>query len=403
MRKILAALLLLPALASGSYFGDGAFFTQSTGNATTTPLAGGATYTGTGEQNDYAGIFCQVKTDAAGTLYFDFSIDGTNWDSTYPVSGYTVDANVPEVHTAVVSGRHVRTRLVNGSDAQTYMRMQCYHGPDVSLNASANQPVSRDGDAKTVRIYADPQDEIVLGQRTGVFHYTKFAYMPDIDSTDGEKIITADPAKPAGPEVLTTAETFSIAFNDTTDGEATNGALTLFIDYVDSNGSKASATHTLSTTSPDTTAFSGLGINRVAVASSGSTDANGNAITITSSSTGGVHAYVPAGGSVTQQALLHTPSDAQAVAKFLFANVNKLSGSNPVVTIKGWVHNRLVDTKYEVFRFIMNTATTEHFEIVEPVGFKLSAGDILYFTANTNVNNTIVGSFRFSLNIYENN
>jgi hypothetical protein len=385
-----------------SYFGDPGFSETSTGNSTTTPLAGDATFTGTGEQNDYPDVFVMLKSDADGTLYFDFSNDGTNWDSTYPVLGYDCNAGIPEVHVARKAGRYFRARYVNGSDAQTYFRMTVYYGQHGDLMASANQAVSRHGDAKVVRVYADPQDEIVLGQRNGVLHYTKFGYLPDIDTADGELMITADPGKPAAPEVLTTAETFDIAFNDTTDGDSTNGALTIYFDYLDANGARAVGTHTLSGTSPDTTSFSGLGINRVAVSSSGSTDTNANAITITSSTTGGVHAYVPAGEGVTQQALFHTPSNAQAVAKFLFANCNKLSGSSPIVTIKGWVHNRLVDTKFEVFRFLMDTDTTEHFEIVEPVGFKLSAGDIIYFTANTNQNNTSVGSFRFSLNEYEN-
>ena len=130
---------------------------------------------------------------------------------------------------------------------------------------------------------------------------------------------------------------------------------------------------------------------------------NVNDITITSSSSGGVHAFVPAGEGVTQQALFHVPSNGRGIAKYLFINVNKLSGSNPTVTIKGIVHNRTVDSKFEVFRAVMDTATTEHLEISEPVGFALSASDILYFTANTDTNNTIVGACRFSMNIYEDN
>lgn len=39
----------------------------------------------------------------------------------------------------------------------------------------------------------------------------------------------------------------------------------------------------------------------------------------------------------------------------------------------------------------------------EPIGFALSASDILYFTAETDTNNTAVSSLRFSLNVYENN
>ncbi len=389
-----------------SYFGDAGFGITSpttSGNSTTTPLSSAATFTGTWEQNDFPETMVSCTTDNGGTLYFDFSVDGTNV-STFPVSGFNVSSGIHEFHVAVKGPRYFRVRLVNDTGAQSYLRMFTYYGMNFTRpNVPANQAMGRDSDAGAVRLYADPQDEIVLGQRSGVRHYTKFGYLPDIDSGDGELMITADPAKPSAPEVLTTAETFSIAFTDTTDGESTNGALTLFIDYIDTDGKFATAIHTLSTTTPDTTAFSGLGINRVAVASSGSTDTNADDITITSSSSGGVHAFVPAGGGVTQQALFHTPSNAQAVAKFLLCNCNKLSGSNPVVVIKGWVHNRTVDTKFEVFRFVMDTATTDYFEFAEPIGFKLSGGDILYFTADTDTANTVVGSFRFSLNEYENN
>jgi len=178
--------------------------------------------------------------------------------------------------------------------------------------------------------------------------------------------------------------------------------LLAILDYLDDNGEFATGTHVLGSSSPDTTSFSGLGINRVAVAASGSADTNVAAITVTSSSSGGVHAYIPAGQGVTQQALFHTPSNAIGVAKFLFGNVNKISGgSSPRVTLKGWVHNRTVDTKFEVFRYTIDTATQNSFSINEPVGFKLSAGDILYFTADTNTNNSTVSSFRFSLNLYD--
>lgn len=405
MARFLAILLFaLPVHAS--FYGSGGLNVESSGNSTTTPLSGGATFTGSGEVNALDEVFCQVLTDADGTLYFDFSIDGTNWDSTYPVSGYDIDASIPSAHKAVKSGRHFRARLVNGSSAQTYLRMKCYYGPYSELRSSANQAARRDADAKIVRIYAPPQDEIVLNQRTGVGHYTKFAYLPDVDTADNEIMITADPAKPTAPEVLSSAETFSIAYtaaNDGAGGGAT-GCTTLFFDYVDSDGNYATGSHVLGSSSPDTTSFSGFGINRVACAASGTADTNVAAITVTSSSSGGVHAYIPAGQGVTQQAMFHVPSNSRGIAKFLFANVNKIvAGGSPRVTLKGWIHNRTVDTKFEVFRYVTDTAVENHFVISEPVGFALSAGDILYFTASTTVNNTTVSSLRFSMNIYENN
>ena len=53
-------------------------------NTTLTALGSGATFTGAWEQNDYPDVMVVVKTDNTGTLYFDFSPDGINADSTFP-------------------------------------------------------------------------------------------------------------------------------------------------------------------------------------------------------------------------------------------------------------------------------------------------------------------------------
>ena len=37
------------------------------------------TYTGAGELNNYAYVGVNLQVDESGTLYFDFSQDGTNW------------------------------------------------------------------------------------------------------------------------------------------------------------------------------------------------------------------------------------------------------------------------------------------------------------------------------------
>ena len=389
-----------------SYYGNITGITSPTtdGNSTTTPLSSGATFTGTWEQNNLPEVMVSCTTDNSGTLYFDFSVDGTNV-STFPVSGFAVSSGIHEFHVAVKGPRYFRARLVNDTGAQSYLRLSTYYGTDFTRpNAPTNQSVSRHTDATLVRVYADPQDEIVLDQRTGVFHYTKFAYLPDIDTGDGETFITANPTKTAAPEILTTAETFSIAYDDVNDGSAGTGATQLFIDYIDADGVDQTATHTLGSSSPDTTAFSGLGINRCAVSASSTNDTNEAAITFTSSTTGGVHAYLPADQGVTQQAVFHVPSNAKGVAKLLFFNANKIGGgSEPKVTVKGWIHNRLIDTKYEIFRYIMDVSVENHLELTDPIGFALSAGDVLYFTAETTVNNTVVGAMRFSLNVYENN
>jgi len=378
----------------------------STSNSTTTPLGSGATFTGVGEQNNYSQVGVMCKTDNTGTLYFDFSNDGTNWDSTFPSSGFEVADGISEFHTAVKLGRYFRVRLVNDSGAQTYLRLTTYYGDNfVPSVTPLNQTVGIDSDATLTRSTV-PQDEIRIGRRAGVTGWTKFAYRSNLTSGGGDEIIWANSTSSDTFTPMTSADTFDIEYDGTaggsTDGAGTVGATELTISYIDSTGRPATATHTLGTDGDDTTAFSGLGINRVAVSASGTNKANKSEIKISTTSGGStdVQAIIPAGGSVTQQAIYFNGSNDDSVAKFLYFNVNKLSGSNPKVTVLGWAYNRAIDTKFEVFRHVVDTQSENTVIIEDPVGFNLSPTDVLYFTANTDQNNTQI-TLRFSLNEYQ--
>ena len=371
---------------------------QSTGNSTTTPLTTSATFTGTAEQNGAAHVGVMVKTDQPGTLFFDFSGDGTNWDSTYPVQGFAVAANVPDFHVAVKLGRYFRVRFVNGDDgAQTFLRLYTYYGTDFVPGAHAlNQQIGNDTDAIVVRP-TNFGDEVLTERRAGVSFFTKFGYRSTLSAAGGEETVWATTGNFTP---MTTASTFTIAYNNTTDGLGQNGALTLYFQYIDANGIDAVAVHTLGSSGSDVTSFTGLGINRVSVSSSGSADYNTNDITITETTGGTTQAFIPATQSVTQQAIFFTDANSYGVAKFLFFNVNKLSGSNPKVVVKAYVYNRNVATRYEVFRHTVDTQSENTVQITEPVGFRLSPSDVLYWVADTDQNNTIM-SLRFSLFEYK--
>lgn len=372
-------------------------------NSTETPLSSGATFTGTAEKVDADQVGVMVKTDNDSTLYFDFSGDGTNWDSTFPVNGFAVSSGVSAFHTAVKLGRYFRVRLVNGSGAQSYLRLYTYFGSNfIPANAPLNQSASLYQDAIFTRGTV-AQDEIRIGRRGGAEGWTKFGYRSGLTAAGGEQQIWATTGNFTP---LTSAETFNITYDGTgggsTDGAGTNGALTLVFYYLDSNGNPAIATHTLGTDGTDTTSFSGLGINRVAVASSGSTNTNGSNITITATTAGTTQAFIPAGQSVTQQAIYHVGHNHDAVAKFLFINASRdAGGTPPVIVFKAYVFNRNVETFYEVFRYSMDTAVKNELTLTEPVGFNLSPSDVLYFVGETNRNSTDVSSLRFSLNQYQ--
>lgn len=131
-----------------------------TGNSTTTPLASGATFTGTGEQNQFPDVYVSCITDQAGKLYFDFSNDGTNWN-VFPPTGFDLAAGVHEAHKALKAGRYFRARVTNTSgSAQTYLRLYTYYGEFDQLTAPLTFLPNTDTDAITTK-------SVLVGQTDG--------------------------------------------------------------------------------------------------------------------------------------------------------------------------------------------------------------------------------------------
>lgn len=132
----------------------------STGNSTTTPLASGATFTGTGEQNQFPDVYVSCITDQAGKLYFDFSNDGANWN-VFPPAGFDLTANVHEAHKALKAGRYFRARVTNTSGSnQTYLRLYTYYGEFEQLTSPLNFAPNNDTDAITTK-------SVLVGQTAG--------------------------------------------------------------------------------------------------------------------------------------------------------------------------------------------------------------------------------------------
>lgn len=246
----------------------------------------------------------------------------------------------------------------------------------------------------------DPQDQITRGLVSDASQLNKFGFRDDVDIADGDALVIADNTTNT-PTILTSADTFDITYNNTTDGASTTGALSLLISYLDSNADLQTATHTLGSTGSDTTSFSGLGINRVVVLSSGSAETNTNDITVTATTGGSVQAFVLAGTSVTQQLWFHCPRNVIPATKYMFLNALKISGGgSPRVTFKVKVYSRVTSTVYEVFRYEMDTSVENGRAFEDPCNFPFSGQDVVYVTASTDTNNTSV-SARLSLNFFD--
>lgn len=384
-----------------SYLSDVNSETSAEGVNTDYTISGGNwsgdTYTGAGELTEFEYVVTSLQTDEDGTLFYDFSVDGTNW-TTFPTNGFAISAGIHAYHSAHKGAfRYFRPRYV-GDGGRSYFRLKTqYTNTQVQLNAPLNQAVATDADAINVR-GDDFQEEVANGRRSGVVKWTKWGANTDVDSAAAEVVA------PFGGTFtpLESAETFEIAYNDSTDGAdgGATGAKVLTIWYIDANGLPRITTHTLGSSSPDTTAFSGFGINRMAVSSSGSSNFNVNDITVTATTAGTNQSMIVAGQSVTKQAIHFVGSNHIAVGNSATINIARLSGSAPRVTIRMFVFNRGITTKFDIFDMLMDTSVENTHYVNEFEGFVLNSTDVAWFEATTNTNDTPV-NIRISLNEYQ--
>lgn len=95
------------------------------GNSTSTPLAGGAVFTGTAiDVSGYNGVVLHVDTShasASGGLEFQTSTDGTNWSHSH---GYTMPASSSRHFEETLPSKWFRIKYTNGSTLQTHFRLQ---------------------------------------------------------------------------------------------------------------------------------------------------------------------------------------------------------------------------------------------------------------------------------------
>jgi hypothetical protein len=305
---------------------------ESTSNSSTTPLSTGATFTGDSEYNNFPQVGVMVKTDQPGTLFFDFSGDGTNWDSTFPTAGFNVEANIPEFHTAVKLGRYFRVRFINGTtDAQTFLRLYTYFGLNFIPSVSpVNQAYGLDADSTIVKIvphWLQVNRELVTGI-TFINQHGKNAAASAGDTIEiGQNAITF----PA------TAEIVNVVSTSTDDDGSPEGvgAFTILINGIDENFAIAEETVTLdgTTNAPTTTKFWFINTAKIVTAS---TNAGAiGTITMTSAAAGTpLLATIAIGSNKTQSANYMVPADCTVyfnLPQVTFINTNNNAQSQVVL------------------------------------------------------------------------
>ena len=280
----------------------------STDNSTTATLSGDATYTGIGEQNAHSDVMVSCFSDTAGTLYFDFSVNGTDW-RTFPVAGFSVAANIHEFHTAVKGPRYFRIRFVNGASAQSTFQLYTYFGTFRQGNSPLNQSVGKDSDAITARVIGEERFT-AEGRYSDRLLVHKFGENPDVDGAEdiweGQTVHGDYTGFPTSGTAETIDVSSSLAADTNTSG---TGAWTIRLYGLDANWEIQEETITMNGTNKVTSSGTYQRAFRIIVLTAGSGGTNAGVITAQhTTTTANVFCAVPAGEGRTRLALYTIPA-----------------------------------------------------------------------------------------------
>lgn len=360
-------------------------------NSSSSALNAGNTFTGTWtDVSGFSSVVVAVATDQDGSFSVQYSTDATNVDSTLTRYYRTGKINVP--HRFTNTRRYMRVVFTNDSASnQTYFRLQTELGDKEDLNAPLDSTLAQDFDATVVRP-TDFFNEVAQGVRQGWTTWNKWGYNPDIDTAAAEDIWSIGGTFTQ----LSSAETMDLVSTSANDTSAGTGARSVIIYGVDANYMEQTEVVTLNGTTPVTTSNTWLGINRVAIYLAGSTGYNEGDINVTATTATTNQAQIPATEGSTQQALFFVPAQQQAYLDWMLINIVKTSGgATPTVTVKMYVTSLVSNSRYEVFRHIVDTSVENTVELTPSQPFVVGEKSLIKVQAETDQNNTAV-SVRFS-------
>lgn len=132
---------------------------ESARNTTVRALHAGEEFIGEQEFNSTRDVMVSCKSDTAGTIFFEFSVDGQNWE-VYPSYGFEVNANEHFLKVVQKGPMHFRVRYVNGENDQTYFRLYTYYGSFRSANMDFGEGASIEDDWE--EFYRPTKREVVI-------------------------------------------------------------------------------------------------------------------------------------------------------------------------------------------------------------------------------------------------
>ena len=234
-------------------------------------------------------------------------------------------------------------------------------------------------------------DDVIMGLVDGETPVNKWGKMSGLG-------LTAVPVRPTvavfNPltDIITTAQTLTITYDNATDGLGTTGAVTLIITYIGSDDLEATAYHTMGNTGSDVSLFTTKGVNRVVALVNGAIS-NVNDITLTATIDATIQAVIPAGKGVTQQAIFHTEIGKTTIIDTLFLNAQRVAGggADPKVTFNIYSWSRVVNSRFDVFEFQLNTATNEHLDL-DNLKLPFGGREVIWVEAVSDKTDTFVAS-----------
>ena len=101
-----------------------------------------------------------------------------------------------------------------------------------------------------------------------------------------------------------------------------------------------------------------LGINRMTVYGSGTSQTNVGTVSATSTASVTTEAQIEIGQGVSHHTMYHTSANGTLLVRNLHINALNVSGAAPKLTIKAYVYNSALNTRVEVLRHSIDTVTS---------------------------------------------
>ena len=210
----------------------------------------------------------------------------------------------------------------------------------------------------------------------------------DISMGSEEMIVPWGGAFSTG-SIMSSPDTFDITYNNALDGLGTLGALTLDVVYLDSSYNYITASHTLGNTGLDTTSFSGYGINKATVSSTGGTGWNEADITFSATTDTTDQALIQATEGMNTGALYHIGGDRQVLVDNISINTDRITGNDPVVLYRVYGYNRTNGCRYLTKKISMDSSSETLVDLEENVPLIFGEKEVIFITGESNKNSTV--------------